>query len=717
MEKVIETAKKRFKLCEDAWSENMDAALDDIRFARLGEQWPENVKYQREQESRPCLTINRLPSFIRQVVNDARQNSPSIKVHPVDDNSDPETAEVINGLIRSIEANSNAEVAYDTALESAVTCGVGYFRIGVDYTADDVFDLDICIERIANPLSVYPDPHSVEVDASDWTYCFVIEELSKDEFKATYPNAEITDWEADMEDGWITEDTVRVAEYWERTEEDTEILLLNDGTVIHKDQFEKNIELFSERQIVKSRKTKTHKVVQRIMTGLEVLEKTEWPGRYIPIIPCYGDEIVVENKRYFQSLTRQAKDPQRNLNYWRTAATERVALSTKAPWIGPVGAFDTDIRKWETANTETHPFIEYDGPQPPQQTPPSMMDAGAIQEAINASDDLKSIIGLYDASLGARSNETSGKAILARQREGDTSTFHFIDNLSRAIRYAGRVILDLIPHVYSEPRVIRVLGQDDSQDDVRINQEFESGGVVRMHDLTAGKYDLVVKAGPSFTTKREEAANQMIELLRSFPQAAPYVGDLLAQNLDWPGAEEIAKRLKVLLPPEIQRLDKLDGIPPEAQAVVARAENQIKQLMDVIDQGKKLLEEKDQEIQAKEMALKDKQDELMLKNKDIEMKHDIALAKIKEDQRELIVDSSLKAIEMKLEAQQKEFEAALKEQSDAITSAMKSSPVMKTVEVQAPSGEVYEGIVGGGEIKIKSPGGDIYEGIISEEMQ
>jgi len=717
VEKVIETAKKRFKLCEDAWSENMDAALDDIRFARLGEQWPENVKYQREQESRPCLTINRLPSFIRQVVNDARQNSPSIKVHPVDDNSDPETAEVINGLIRSIEANSNAEVAYDTALESAVTCGVGYFRIGVDYTADDVFDLDICIERIANPLSVYPDPHSVEVDASDWTYCFVIEELSKDEFKATYPNAEITDWEADMEDGWITEDTVRVAEYWERTEEDTEILLLNDGTVIHKDQFEKNIELFSERQIVKSRKTKTHKVVQRIMTGLEVLEKTEWPGRYIPIIPCYGDEIVVENKRYFQSLTRQAKDPQRNLNYWRTAATERVALSTKAPWIGPVGAFDTDIRKWETANTETHPFIEYDGPQPPQQTPPSMMDAGAIQEAINASDDLKSIIGLYDASLGARSNETSGKAILARQREGDTSTFHFIDNLSRAIRYAERVILDLIPHVYSEPRVIRVLGQDDSQDDVRINQEFESGGVVRMHDLTAGKYDLVVKAGPSFTTKREEAANQMIELLRSFPQAAPYVGDLLAQNLDWPGAEEIAKRLKVLLPPEIQRLDKLDGIPPEAQAVVARAENQIKQLMDVIDQGKKLLEEKDQEIQAKEMALKDKQDELMLKNKDIEMKHDIALAKIKEDQRELIVDSSLKAIEMKLEAQQKEFEAALKEQSDAITSAMKSSPVMKTVEVQAPSGEVYEGIVGGGEIKIKSPGGDIYEGIISEEMQ
>ena len=747
-DKILELAKQRFQDAEDGWNENREAALDDIRFARLGEQWPEDMKTKRENEGRPCLTINRLPSFIRQVVNDARLNTPSIKVHPVDDNADPETAEVLDGVIRNIEATSNAEQCYDTALESAVTSGFGFFRIDMDYSINDTFEMDLKIERIANPLSVYPDPHSTATDASDWMYCFIIDTLSKDEFKASYPNADCSDWDGSESNGWVTDDSVRVAEYWERKEIDVVLLLLSDGTVINQDKYIENQQLFDVAQttIVQQRPSKSYKVIQRIMTSSDVLEETEWPGIYIPVVPVYGDEIVEEDKRHFQSLVRQSKDAQRNYNYWRTASTEKVALATKAPWIGPTGAFDTDVRKWESANTETHPFIEYDGNIPPSSTPPSMADAGSITEALNASDDLKNVMGLQDASLGRASNETSGKAILARQREGDVSTYHFIDNLSRGIQYAGKVLLDLIPHVYNKPRIMRIMGMDGSPDSVQINKEFDVNGISKLHDLTKGKYDLVVKAGPSFTTQREESAAQMTELLRTFPQAAPLIGDLVATALDWPGADEIAKRLKTLLPPEIQAMEKMDGLPPEAQSAIAQAQQQVKQLTDVIQKGKQMLTEKDEQIKGLEIEKKSKDDENQIKAIDSERKYNADMAKIdadmkivahkenEENRRAIIGEATgfLREYIDKTAVQQNEsIDTQQTEHKESLANIMQGFEVFnqaiqqinekldelsnptKTIEIEAPSGGTYQGVVDGEDIQIKAPSGAIYSGKVT----
>ncbi len=314
--------------------------------------------------------------------------------------------------------------------------------------------------------------------------------------------------------------------------------------------------------IGRPRETNSFEVKQHLLTGAEVLETVDWAGKYIPIVPVYGDEVNIEGRRRLRSLVRDAKDPQRMFNYWRTTSTELVALAPRAPFIGPKGAFKTDADKWATANVENHAYIEFDGASAPQRQAFAGVPAGALQEALNASDDIKSILGLYDASLGAASNETSGRAILARQREGDVSTFHFVDNLSRAIRHAGRILIDLIPHVYSQPRMVRVLGPGGEPATVAVNQP---GGAAPVYDLAAGKYDLTVEAGPSFTSRREEAANQMIELIRAFPQAAPVLGDLLAKNLDWPGADEIAQRLKTLLPPQLQG----QGGAPEGQQMAA----------------------------------------------------------------------------------------------------------------------------------------------------
>ena len=583
---VIEEAVELFKQSDDAWREVREAALDDIKFARLAQQWPEDMKSKRDAEGRPCLTINRMPVFIRQVVNDARMNRPSIKVHPADSGADIKTADVMSGLIRNIEYSSNADTAYDTAVDAAVTGGFGFFRIDVDYAHNDTFDLDILIRRMENQFSVHWDHRSVEADSSDWNYCFVDNFLSKKEFEKKYPGAEYSDFAGEDESHqlWIDEDGIRVAEYWTRDEIMTNMVKLSNGAILDEARYLelKDMLDMSGINVTGSRPAKSWEVKQRIITGKEVLEETPWKGMYIPIVPVWGDEVNVEGKRYFRSLIRDAKDPQRMFNYWRTTTTELIALAPKAPFIGPQGAFTTDLQKWQSANTETHSFIEYDGAIAPQRQPFTGVPAGPLQEALNASDDMKAIMGIYDASLGARSNETSGRAIMARQREGDVSTFHFMDNLNRAIRHAGRILIDLIPKTHDKPRILRIMGEDGTPSAIMANQPIQKeDGTEEIFDLSNGKYDLTVSSGPSFTTRREESAYQMTELVRAYPAVAPLIGDLIAKNLDWPGADEIAKRMQAMLPPQINGEQQ---IPPQVQQQMQQHVQQLQQMQQALQQ-------------------------------------------------------------------------------------------------------------------------------------
>lgn len=614
LDDVLKEAKDAFAICTEHEAENRADALEDIRFARLGEQWPPETRRRRELDNRPCLTFNKMPAFIRQVVNDARQNRPSIKIHPADDTADPETAEIFNGLIRNIEYTSDADVAYDTAIEAAVCGGLGYFRINTCYADDDGFDQDIVLQTVENPFSIWGDPYSVKADSADWNVAFVADTMKKDDFERKYKGADAVDWNATgygaLSSPWLDGEQIMVAEYWTREEVPRTILLLNNGEIVPADEYAENKDMFDGQQIQvqAERSVNSHKVTQRIMTGTEVLETVDWAGKYIPIVPVYGDVVYLEGKRYLRSLIRDAKDGQRNFNYWRTTSTELLALAPRVPFIGPKGSFKTDTDKWATANSESHAYIEYDGAVAPLRQMFAGPAAGAITEAANAADDIKTIIGLHDASLGNPSNETSGRAILMRQKEGDNSTFHFVDNLSRAIRHAGRIMIDLIPHVYSGPRVLRVMGPDGIPQITTVNQPFnqpvnDQNGqpvmapamgpmgqpaigadgqpqmvaqtVAKLFDLTAGKYDLVVEAGPSFATKREEAANQMIQLVQADPQMMPLIGDILVKNLDWEGADEIAQRVaQVRQQQQVNPNNPQAKAQAEAQADMARIQAQ-----------------------------------------------------------------------------------------------------------------------------------------------
>jgi len=585
---IIHEAREAFERAQEHESENRKAYVEDMRFARLGEQWPEQIRKQREREGRPVMTINRMPSFIRQVVNDARQNKPSIKIHPVDDTGDVRTAEIISGLIRQIEYASNADIAYDTAIETAVSGGIGYVRVATEYARHDVFDQDIVIKRVADPLTIYGDPSSDAADSSDWNSAFVLEEFDEEEFEARFKGAAKSSFDA-VDAGERDSERIVIAEFWTREEVPVKLLRLSNGMALTADEFAKRADVLYAMgvQVVGERDSTAHKVRQHLLSGAEELESNDFPGRYIPIVPVYGEDVVIEGKRHLRSLIHQAKDAQRMFNFWRTSSSELVALAPKAPWIGPRGFAKSDPEKWATANTRSHAYLEYDGSVSPQRVPFTGPDAASLQEAANAQDDMKSILGIYDASLGARSNETSGRAIMARQREGDISTFHFIDNLSRAIRHLGRIVLDLIPHVYSGERMVRVLGEDGrTGQPVRVNAPQQMpDGIVHVFDLTAGKYDLTVQAGPSFTSRREEAAIGMTEFVRSVPQAGPLLGDLIAKAQDWPDADQVAQRMAAMLPPQVQ------GQNPQMMA----AQQQMQQMQQQMTQLAQRLQQAEQD--------------------------------------------------------------------------------------------------------------------------
>lgn len=612
---VISEAQEAFQEAEEHENENRREGRDDVRFGRLDDQWDHKDRLDRQIDGRPCLTINKLPAIMRQVTNDARQNRLSIAVHPVDSSGDPETAEVLSGLIRNIEQASDAESAYDTALEHAVDRGRGFFKIDLQYARDDTFEQDIVISRVANPWSIYGDPASTAVDSSDWDTAFELDRMSKAAFKRRFKGKEAVSFtdQADMRSETM-EDSVTVAAWWTREPATRTIVLLSNGDIVPLDRFEADLAAYQAEgvSVVGSpRQVPTYRVKQRLLSGSEVLETVDWAGRFIPIIPVYGEEVNEDGKRHWRSLIRGAKDAQRRYNVHISEATAQTLNQTKAPWVGAKGSFNSDAERWATSNVH-HAYLEYDPVNvngvlapPPQRVFPGGPAAAEIQAAMIAADDIKANTGLHDASMGAQSNETSGRAIMARQREGDISTFHFPDNLKRAIRHAGVVLVDLIPKVYSTARVLRVLGPEGDHEMVPVNQQFpqevegpngETSEVLRIYDLTTGRYDVTVTAGPSFTSRREEAATQMIELIRAYPDAAPMIGDLLAKNLDWPGADEIAERLKKMLPAQLQ------GESPEAQ----EAKAQMQKLAELVHQlqGDLAQAKNDQAIKASEAETK-----------------------------------------------------------------------------------------------------------------
>jgi hypothetical protein len=623
----------RFQMAMSAYSESREDELDDLRFMAGSPdnqwQWPADVLATRGSvqgqtiNARPCLTINKLPQHVKQVTNEQRQNRPSGKVIPADDKGDVEVAEIFEGMVRHIEYMSDADVVYDTACENQVTYGEGYIRILTEYCNEGSFDQDLRLGRIRNAFSVYMDPLIQDPAGCDAEWCFISQDLEKDEYERQYPNAApIT---SIMSQGvgdqslsqWINENTIRIVEYFYHTHTPTKLNLYPGNQSFYDGSLEdKNMKEMGLKPI-KSRTVDVKKVMWMKSNGYEVLQEQEWAGKWIPVIRVVGNEFEVDGRIYVSGLVRNAKDAQRMYNYWVSQEAEMLALAPKAPFIGYGGQFEGYENQWKTANTTNWPYLEVnpdvtDGMGAtlplPQRAPPPLAQTGLIQAKMGASDDIKSTTGQYDSSLGATSNERSGKAIMARERQGDVGTFHYGDNLTKAIRFATRQLIDLIPKIYDTERIARVIGIDGEVSMAKINPEqdepvkkiVDEAGVVieKVYNPSVGYYDVVATTGPGYMTKRQEAMEAMAQILQGNPQLWAVAGDLFVKNMDWPGSQELAERLAKTIDPKLLSADDED---PALQA----AQQQMQAMGQEMEGMHAMLQNVSKSMEAQEMERKD----------------------------------------------------------------------------------------------------------------
>jgi hypothetical protein len=626
----LNTMRSRFTMAVSAYSDSREDELDDLRFAAGSPdnqwQWPADVLATRGSvqgqtiNARPCLTINKLPQHVKQVTNDQRQNRPSGKVIPADDKADVEVAEIFDGIVRHIEYISDADVAYDTACENQVTYGEGYIRLLTEYCNDDSFDQDIRIARVRNSFSVYMDPTIQDPCGSDAEWCFVTQDMTTDEYERQFPDASpvstllmrgIGDQSLSP---WISEKTIRIADYFYVEHKPATLNLYHGNvSVLENSPEDKQMKQMGMKPI-RTRIVDQKQVKWCKTNGVEFMEEHDWAGKWIPVIRVVGNEFEVDGRLYVSGLVRNAKDAQRMYNYWVSQEAEMLALAPKAPFIGYGGQFEGYEQQWKTANTTNWPYLEVnpdvtDGaggvlPLPARSQPP-MASSGLLQAKAGASDDIKSTTGQYDSSLGATSNERSGRAILAREKQGDTGTYHYVDNLARAVRYTTRQIVDLIPKIYDTQRIARIIGIDGETDSAMIDPNqpqpvrkiVDEAGIVikKIYNPSVGQYDVCVTTGPSYMTKRQESLDAMSQLLQGNPQLWAVAGDLFIKNMDWPGAQEMSKRFAKTIDPKLLA-DEDDPALQAAQQQMQAMGQEMEQMHQMLQNVSKSMEAQDLQV-------------------------------------------------------------------------------------------------------------------------
>lgn len=608
-EKIVAEAQARFRRAEEWESDFRKAFLEDVRFSVADAynlwQWPNDIRRNRDMDQRPVLTVNKTNVHCLQIINDSLQNPASITIKPTGGGATFESAEILESVVRRIEYMSNAQSAYAKAIEFQVRGGVGYWRVVTDYAGDDTFDQEIFIRRIRDPLNVYLDCDINEIDGSDAKWGFIYDDMPREEFKKKYPNsinfageAALGNW-----DPWQTKDTVRIAEYYRIVEKKSTLVAFTEPntqvtTILDKKEIPEPL----RSQILADRTTKTRPVVEHnvewyLIAGNEVIDKKDWPGKYIPIVRIVGNELMVGGELDRKGHTRALIDPQRIYNYWSSAAVEQVALQNKMPYKAAAAAIEGYETYWETANTTNYSVLPYkhvdDGgnplPAPMRETPPQMASA-YIQGMQISANEMMMVSGQYQAVMGAQSNETSGKAINERQRQGENATYHFIANFAHGIRYTGKILIDLIPKIYDTPRVMRIMAEDGDSSEIQLDPKAKAAFAIQQDKLgrsaqrifnpNVGKYEVESEIGPSYGTRRQEAFNAFSQIIAQNPELVNVAGDLLFKNADFPGADKIAERLERMVP--AQALG--NAAPPEVQQLQMQMQNMQKITTSLVDE-------------------------------------------------------------------------------------------------------------------------------------
>lgn len=595
-QEILAEAQERFTNVWEDDGENRARQLEDTRFVYVpGAQWDEDVRTARTSWKDPCLEFNDLPQFVNEVVNDARQNRPSIKVHPANGPASKESGTILQGLIRGIEYDSQAEAVYDNGIEGSVVGGRGWWYVDTEYLPLPYYnEQKIVIKPILDPQTVRASMDYQQPDGSDRNYVFVVESMTKIDYKKRWPKAEPSSFE-DAENTWRDgKDLIYVARYYRRQCDYRMLVKMSDGAVGWKDTMPTPPAGVFE---VASRQAAVYTVEWfTIAGGNQILERGIWPGEIIPVVCVVGEDKLIDGKRIYQGLIRRMRDATKMFNYGMTAQAISLALTPRAPWVAPAEAIADYQNIWKDLNNTSvsvAPYKHRDAQgneiPAPKRTERSMVDSGWVQWGSQMQALKKSTAGIYENSLGQKSQETSRVAIVAKEKQGDKATFHYLDNQNRAIALTGRIILPAIPVYYDTERIVHIIGPDDVRKMVTLNQNAPNPAnpleAIKLNDVTQGEYAVTIESGPGFTTARQEAQATMTELATTAkePAAAAVLSYLAMKNSDFYGVDDALELLTLTLPPAVQAAlaAKKDGKPapdPALMQKLQQADAAIKEL-------------------------------------------------------------------------------------------------------------------------------------------
>lgn len=644
-EDILDQALAHYELAKDGWREINEKAVQDQQFLSDAPyaQWDEREAQARISVNRPVVEIDQLSQFVHQVANDIRQNTPAIKVLPIGDDTDVETAEMISGRIKAIEYKSNADSAYDMAADFAIRSSLGYIRVDHGYVSDKGFEQELKIIRVVNPQAILLDPCSIEPDGSDAKFGFVFDKISVADFKKKYPDATPCSFGEEMERSPQDKDMLTIAEYFHIEENEEEYGLNDDGSS----------EIVADGKRYKSmRKVKKPKVSRCWLSGKDTLtEPSKFPGKYVPLVPVYGEEAWIEGKRNLYSLIRKAKSSAMMYNSLKSSETEVLLKQQQAPVqaaVGQMRGFEDDWKTPDKAMVLYYHQTDVNGqPAPaPQRLNPPVVSSGYAQASLDAENNIRKTIGMYNAGVGKREGQASGVALKQLEMSGDTASLHFADNLNRSVAQVGKIIVCALPEIEDSPRTVSIITEEDEIKTIGINGKTVEGQK-KTYDFTKGEYDVRVVAGPSFTTQRQEAGAMYADLIGKMPDLMPVIGDLVFKYQDNPGAQAISSRLKKLVDPKLLDESERDKEQPdaalvqlqqEAQQVIEAAQQEIQKLTMELEKAKADnsakqadVQVKGGELQLKAAELKIKQEELVLKREEMAVKADIENKKIQAD--------------------------------------------------------------------------------------
>ncbi len=629
---IIAEARERWQRCDEHEEKQRKRILAAKEF-RAGNQWDPDILAARQGKNaiqgvaaeppKPCLTMDRLSQPVRQVSNQIKTSNFSISVTPNGHGADDDTAAIIKGFLRRTQNKAKDEKPIEWAAEDAIVGGLGWFRLRTDYVDSnpdpdagiEVFDQEPVIERIPNNLSVYDDPSAVKPTRIDSLYRFITEDIAKEEFKKRWPWADTRGLDDFMASGdkkmasWVTQDIIRIAEYWRVTHEYELWVALADGST-RQLPYKHGKERLKVPDDVDGVQVEAHRVIPRPkvegkkINAIQVLEELPWTGSWIPTIPILGEEMNVDGDIILRGMISEAMDAQRMVNWTYSEGISILSLATKSDMMVPADAVANYADIWKTRNTQNHGYMPYDqydasGRQlnEPVRTQGEPANLQAAVEMMRISEDgIKAITGYYDSGLGATDNRTlSGRAKQAEIQQSELGAANYGAGVMMALVCLDNMIVEILPKITRPGQVLHILGADDKTDKVIVGQHFkkEGGevipltpeeaqslgpGVAQFFDPGKGRYAITAKIEKGSATKREEGAAALGELIPHLPpeMAAVATPDYVEQ-LDFEGSHGIAEKLRRALPPQLQDKPEDGSIPPQVQAQMQALTGQLQE--------------------------------------------------------------------------------------------------------------------------------------------